>query len=291
MRELRLQGGTGDPDRRRQAAERERKTGQKQVSLLARAQGAASRLARRRPLAMLAIAFVALSLAATLSSQPGSYVGDARLEHFTEPEQFLARHAYVWDDERGLGKPVSHFFFSPAPAALQAALGAVGAQPWLIERLIHALYLTLAAVGVIVLMREFLPRIGLAHAIAAFVYAFSPFTTQFLIPSNLFLYYALAPWFAWIVLHALRDRDPWRWAAVFALAIAAVGTLNIANLAFALVPAALIALYLALYEHHGLEGTVALDLARWVAERAHLLGGDRGAVVIRPGGELQPAHD
>ena len=64
-------------------------------------------------------------LAATLSSQPGSYVGDARLEHVTEPEQYLTRQAYLWDDARGLGKPASHFF-SPAPAALHAALGTLG---------------------------------------------------------------------------------------------------------------------------------------------------------------------
>ena len=99
---------------------------------------------------------------------------------------------------------------------------------------------------------SFAPRIGLAHAIAAFVYTFSPFTTQFLLPSNLFLYYALAPWFAWIALRGVRGPDPWRWAAAFALAIAAVGTLNIAKLAFALVPAALIALYVSLREHRGL---------------------------------------
>jgi hypothetical protein len=257
VREVRLQGRTGDPERGR-AAERERKAANEQASLLARAQRPASRLARRRPVALLAIAFVALSLAATLSSQPGSYVGDARLEHVTEPEKYLTRQAYLWDDARGLGKPASHFAFAPAPAALHAALGTLGAQPWLIERLIHALYLSLAALGVILVMREFLPRIGLAHAIAAFVYAFSPFTTQFLLPSNLFLYYALAPWFAWIVFRGVRGADPWRWAAAFALAIAAVGTLNIANLAYALVPAAMIGLYVALNERRGVR-----ELWRW----------------------------
>jgi arabinofuranan 3-O-arabinosyltransferase len=248
--ELQLEPGTGDPERG-QAVKRERKTGHQRVSPLARAQGAARSLVRRRPLALLAIAFAVLSLAATLTSQPGSYVGDARLEHVTEPGQYLTRQAYIWDDERGLGKPASHFSFSPAPAALQAVLGTLGAQPWLIERLIHALYLTLAALGVILLMREFLPRVGLAHVIAAFVYTFSPFTTQFLLPSNLFLYYALAPWFAWIVYRGVRGRDPWRWAAAFALAIAAVGTLNVANLVYALIPAAVIALYFALRQRGG----------------------------------------
>ena len=72
--------------------------------------------------------------------------------------------------------------------------------------------------------------------LAAFVYTFSPFTTQVLLPSNLFLYYALAPWFAWIALRGLRGGDPWRWAAAFALAVAAIGALNIAALGVRALP-------------------------------------------------------
>ncbi len=53
----------------------------------------------------LASVFVALSLYTTLSSQPGRYVPDARLEQFVAPEQNLARQAYLWDDARSLGKP------------------------------------------------------------------------------------------------------------------------------------------------------------------------------------------
>ena len=52
----------------------------------------------RRRLLGLAAAFLALSLFATLSSEPGRYVADARLEHVTAPEQYLERHAYLWDD-------------------------------------------------------------------------------------------------------------------------------------------------------------------------------------------------
>jgi hypothetical protein len=205
----------------------------------------------RRALVGLAIAFIALSLLATLSSEPGRYVADARLEHVTAPDQYLARHAHLWDDGRSLGKPLSHFFFAPASAAFQAAIGALGAKPWLIERLNHALYLSLAALGVILLMSALRPRIGLAHALAAFVYTFSPFTTQVLLPSGMFLFHALAPWLAWIALRGLRSGDPWRWAAAFALAIAAIGSLNVAALGFALLPAALIAIYVSLWEQGG----------------------------------------
>ena len=252
MRALRLQGRTGHPERGR-ALERARSGARVGLALLKRAQAPASRFVRRHPLAALATVFVALSLAATFSSQPGRYVEDARLEHVTAPEQYLTRHAYLWDDERGLGKPISHFYFSPAPAAFQAALGALGAQPWVIERLTHALFLSLAALGVIVLMREFFPRIGVVHAVAAFVYTFSPLTSQLLIPSGIFLYYAFAPWLTWIALRGVRDDDPWRWAAAFALALAAVGTINVAPLGFAFVPAALTGLYVSVYERRGLK--------------------------------------
>jgi hypothetical protein len=223
-------------------------------------------LARRHPLPTLTALFVVLSLAATFSNQPGWYVEDARLEHVTAPEQYLTRQVYLWDDERGLGKPISHFYFSPAPAAFQAATGALGAEPWVIERLTHALFLSLAAFGVMLLMREFLPRIGIAHAVAAFVYTFSPLTSQLLLPSGIFLYYAFAPWFTWFALRGVRDEDPWRWAAAFALALAAVGTLNVAPLGFVLVPALLTALYFSLYERCGLG-----NLWSW-AWRAGLLG-------------------
>jgi arabinofuranan 3-O-arabinosyltransferase len=207
----------------------------------------------------LASLFVALSLYATLNSQPGRYVPDARLEHVVAPEQYLAREAYLWDDSRSLGNPISPFYFSPATAALQAAAAGLGAQAWLIERLTHALYLSIAALGVILLLREFRPRIGLEHGVAAFVYAFSPFTSQFLLPSGIFLYYALAPWFAWIALRGLREEDTWRWAAAFALAVAAGGAVNVAALGFALIPAALTALYFSVRERGGLE-----HLWRWI---------------------------
>ena len=71
-------------------------------------------------------------------------------------------------------------------------------------------------------------------------------------PIDLFLYYALAPWFAWIAFRGVRDADPWRWAAAFALAIAASERSTSRIWVSRLIPAALIALYVALYERRGL---------------------------------------
>jgi arabinofuranan 3-O-arabinosyltransferase len=223
-----------------------------------------SQVGGRLRLAGLTVALVGLSLAATLTSQPGRYAADSRLEYVTEPQQFLARHAYLWDDARSMGKPTSHF--SPVVAAFQTAVGWLGAPPWVIERLTHALFLSIAATGVLVLMRAVWPRVTIAHAAAAFVFTFSPFTSQFLTPSGLFLAYALTPWFMWITVRGLRDGDPWRWAAAFALALAAFGALNAPSLGYALLPAAVTAICIAVFEQRS-----AGRLWRWVW-RSALLG-------------------
>ena len=193
--------------------------------------------------------FVALSLYSTLSSQPGRYIPDAHIEDAMAPAENLSRQAYLWDDAKSLGKPRKDF--TPVTAAAEAGLSAVGVSGWVIQRLMSALYISLAAIGVILLLREFLPRVGLAHALAAFVYAFSPYTAQAILFAPLFLAYALAPWFAWFALKGARDGDSWRWAAARST-VAAVGTWNAAALGYALLPAALVALLdLLLHERCG----------------------------------------
>ncbi len=143
-----------------------------------------------------------------------------------------------------------------------------GLRAWLVERLTHALYLSLAALGVILLMRAFRPRVGLEHAVAAFVYTFSPFTTQFLLPSPYFLSYALAPWFAWIALRGVRDGDPWRWAAASRSRLPPSVHLNAATFGRSrLIPAALTALYVCAVRAPRPRPALGLGVARRAAER------------------------
>ncbi len=217
------------------------------------------RVSPRIALLGLVAIFVALSLYTTLTSRSGVYVPDSRLEHVLAPGQDLARQAYAWDDERSLGTPISPFYVTPATSVFETAVDKLGAPPWVIERLTHALYYSLAAIGVLLLMWALRPRVGLEHAAAAFVYTFNPFTAQYLLPSTLFLYYCLAPWFAWIALRGVRGDDPWRWAAAFALAITVPGAVNGAALGYALIPAALAAVYFGL-----VEGRYLGRLWRWV---------------------------
>ena len=192
--------------------------------------------------------FVALSLYATFGSQPGRYIPDNLVEDVVDPGSYLSQQAHLGmtrADSADRGRTSRLWYRLPG------GWGALG-RPWVVERLTHALYLALAALGVILLLREFRPRIGLEHALAAFVYAFCPFSSVFLIPSPSFLSYALAPWFVWIALRGVRGDDPWRWAAAFALAVALPGAANGASMALALVPAALTVVYLLTVERLGL---------------------------------------
>lgn len=198
----------------------------------------------RRPIPDLAM-IAALSAGATFSSQVGSIVGDGRYEHLVAPGQFFQRHRFLWDIGRGPGEPTE--FFSPVVGAMQAAFAAVGFSPWVIERLSHTVYLTIAAMGALMFMREVKPKPQWGGLVCALLYAFSPFTSQFLTPSGLFYSYALAPWFAFFVLRGLTGRGPESpWAAWTALAIFSVGTLNTATLLYAFIPAVALALYLLL---------------------------------------------
>jgi arabinofuranan 3-O-arabinosyltransferase len=180
-----------------------------------------------------ALPIVALALLATLSNSPGWYVADARFEHFWAPGRYLARHAHAWDDIRGFGGPAP--YFSPVVGAFLAAVTGAGASPALAERLLHATYLSVAGIGMAALLRAFRPRRGPEHLVAGVLFAFSLYTSQFLLPSGLFVHFAISPWVTLAFIRGSRGGG-WRWAAVFALAIGSVGALNQAALLYGLTP-------------------------------------------------------
>jgi len=159
--------------------------------------------------------FVGLALASVLTNQRGWYVADARFEHFWNPLGFLTAHQYLWDGVRSLGTPAP--YFSPVVGAILTTFHAVGASPALAQRLLHATYLVVGGLGMVQLLRAFRPRLGTEHMLAGLLYMFNPFTAQFLLPSGLFLHYAVAPWLVLATLQGVRGPERWRWAAVFAL--------------------------------------------------------------------------
>jgi arabinofuranan 3-O-arabinosyltransferase len=198
---------------------------------------------RRLRLRHLTIGYFGLALLAMVLNDPTQYVADARFEHYWAGQQFLERHATLWDASRTLGRPTQ--FFSPVVAFFVATFELAGSPPALTQRLLHAVYLTLAGVGAVQVLRLFRPRLGAEHLLAGALFMFNPYTSQFLVPSGLFLHYALSPWFVVTAIRGARSRETrWAWAAGFALAVFSLGALNTASLLYALLPLAPVSAYL-----------------------------------------------
>jgi len=197
-----------------------------------------------RRFATIALLLFALALAATLLSSTGKYTLDNRFEFYWAPDHLLSRYGSIWDSLRGIGL----FRWDWWPTAVgPLVLRAIGLAPWVTERVWHSLELTLGGVGMVALLRCFRPRVALEHVVAAALYTFSPLTAGLLVPSNIFLGYALAPWLLVVFVRGIRDRGRWRWPAVFALLVFVSGNVNypgFPGLAFAVLPAIPMAVYL-----------------------------------------------
>lgn len=175
----------------------------------------------------------------------GLVVADARYEHLAAPGQFVARHLHLWDDARGPGIP--SVYFSPVVGSVQALLAWVGTPAWLIGRLTLAVYLTIAGCGALRLSSRLRPGHPGAAVLCGLLYVFNPFVSQFLIPSGLYVPAAALPWwmlFAYDGVHGDRRRA----AARFALTVFAIGLLNTASLAYAILPVMLFVVGLVVVE-------------------------------------------
>ncbi len=184
------------------------------------------------------LAFAALALLATFLNHPGRYVGDNRFEQYWGPLGRLLRETSLWDPTRGLGRVGEEFWPSSAPIAL---LRAVGLSAPMAEHVWHAVVLVVAGLGMVALLRVFLGRVGPSPVLAGLLYMFNPFTATFLLPSVLFWNYAIAPWLLVVFLRGVDSRQPWRWAAGFALLVFTAGNADTPGTFFAvlwLVPAA-----------------------------------------------------
>ncbi|HEV3451687.1 MAG TPA: alpha-(1-_3)-arabinofuranosyltransferase family protein [Acidimicrobiia bacterium] len=186
---------------------------------------------------------VAAAAFAVLTNSPGWYIADARFEQYWGAQRYIARQQWLWDSVRGVGRPAP--FFSPVIGSYLALLRTVGLSPALSERMLHGTYLVIAGLGMVQVLRLFRPRLGPEHLLAALFYMFSPFTTQFLVPSGLFVHYALAPWLLMAFVRGVREPEhQWPWAAAFALAVLTMGGLNTPSLVYAALPILPTAIYL-----------------------------------------------
>ena len=183
---------------------------------------------------------LAAAAVSTLGRIPTTYVADSRFEQFHAPLQTLTRQLATWDMGRGIGGVREDLW--PGALLPLAALRGMGLSPGLAQHVWHGALIAGAGLGAVVFMLRFWPRVSGAHVLAGLLYAFNPFTVAFLLPSNLFLHYALAPWFAVAVVEGLRTRS-WRAAAAVALLALSAGNLNLPALGYALIPAAISAAY------------------------------------------------
>ena len=205
-----------------------------------------------------------VALVAVFTSGSGRYLGDNRFELYWAPFDLLKRHLAVWDATRGLGRP--RWDFWPATAAAIAVLRGLGFGPAAAERIWHAGLLTTAGVGAAAALRLFRPRIGLEHWLVAALYAFGPFAAVYLLPTNLFIGHAFAPWFLFAFVRGVRGDCPWRWAAVFALLVFVPGNMNYPALIFATLTIVPAALYLELVER----SVTWRRVAAWIGRAALL---------------------
>ena len=188
----------------------------------------------RRQLLVVGLLFTGLCLLAVFTNAPGVYVPDTRFENYWAGLDVLGRHRYVWDDLRSLGAPT--VFYTPAVSVYLALTDILNIAPWVSERLLHVAYLVAAGLGMVQVIRVFTPRIGWLHVLAGLIFMFNPLTTQFLLPSGIFSHYSLAPWLLLAFARGVRGSQPWRWAAVAALATFTVGALNLPSLVYASLP-------------------------------------------------------
>lgn len=219
-----------------------------------------------------------LALTAMFTSSPGWYVTDNRFEQFWAPGRVLARFPSLWDSSRSLGGPRGEL--TVVYGAVLGLVRGLGAGPAVAERLWHAALVTTGGLGMAAFLRAFRPRFGPEHAIAGLFYAFNPFSVVFLIPSGLYLHYALAPWLLVTVAKGMTSDQPWSWAAAFALLVWTSGTLDPPGLVYSLVLIVPVAVYLVTVERR----------CRWRSVAAWLGRAGALALVVSAGVVLQVVY-
>lgn len=227
-----------------------------------------------RGLPAVGLALAGVAVAVVVRSTDGRYVGDNRFDQYWAPGWRLARETSLWDGTRGLGRVGEELWPLTLPLAL---LRALGLSPILTQQLWHITVLTLSGLGVAVLLRTVAPRVGLTHLVAALVYTYSPYGLIFLVPTNLYWAFVLAPWLLAVAIHGLRSPHPWRWAAVWALLVATGGDTDLPGLILAALWTLPAAVFLVAIERSVSAG----HAARWIAAAGGLAVWVSAAVLVK----------
>ncbi|MCW3008655.1 MAG: hypothetical protein JWP17_3281, partial [Solirubrobacterales bacterium] len=197
-----------------------------------------------------------------LLQRPGFAVTDTKIDLHVDPLRFLAGAAAPWANDISLGHVQSGqyggYVFPMGP--FYALLREIGFSAWVTQRLWLGTLLFLAAWGVVRLLDALLERKrGVAHVVAAVVFALNPYVVTYASRVSVsLLAYAALPWLLLVVHRGLRTESApgprlgrrslaarsWMWPAAFALLVTSSGGgINAAVTAFVLVGPLLLLVY------------------------------------------------
>lgn len=177
------------------------------------------------------LAFAALCYLPVLATRPGWISADTKSYLYLDPARLLSRAWSMWDPQIGLGT-VSHqtigYLWPMGP--WYWFLERLGVPDWMAQRLWWGTLFFLAGVGVVYLLRQFAwPSVAVWPA--AVVYALTPYVlTHIGRLSAVLLPYVGLPWLIALTVVAIRSGR-WRHAALFALVVTSVGSINLTALA------------------------------------------------------------
>ncbi|HZU78464.1 MAG TPA: alpha-(1-_3)-arabinofuranosyltransferase family protein, partial [Acidimicrobiales bacterium] len=172
------------------------------------------------------LAVALLAWPAQLLTRPGVFTSDTKSYLYIDPGRYLRQSASMWDPSVGLGT-VTHqqigYLFPMGPFFW--ATHALGVPTWVAQRLWVGAILFAAGAGVLWLCRV-LGVSGPGRPVAAVAYMLSPYVLQYLGHiSVILLAFAALPWLLALVERAM-GRGGWRWPALVALVVAAMGSVN-----------------------------------------------------------------
>ena len=168
-----------------------------------------------------------------LIAHPGRVVADTKQYLYLDPGRVLERAWSMWDANIGMGT-VTHqnigYLFPMGP--WYWSFDRVGVPDWVAQRIWLASILFAAGLGMLCLFRTLSLR-GPGAVVGALVFMFSPYWLEYAGRlSVLLLPWAGLPWMLVLLIRGIR-RGGWRHAALFALLIQVIGSVNITALVFA----------------------------------------------------------
>ena len=175
----------------------------------------------------------ALAYIPVLLAHPGRVVADTKQYLYLDPGRVLDRAWSMWDGNIGLGT-VTHqnigYLFPMGP--YYWTMERLGVPDWVAQRIWLASIVFAAGLGMLYLFRTIGLR-GAGAPVGALMFMLSPYWLEYAARlSVLLLPWAGLPWMLALVIRGLR-RGGWRHAALFALLVQVIGSINITALVFA----------------------------------------------------------